>query len=96
MRRGEQVPPEEIEAAVRAAEAREAGAATTDGTNDDDATEPESPTPKRRVTRSSMKNKKPIPPSKHVAPKEEPNPDVNEWIPETHLNKPNTRRKSGR
>lgn len=93
LRAGEQVSPEEIAAAVAAAEAREAANATGTSTNED--TEPDSPSPKRRVTRSQMK-KKPIPPSKHVAPVEEPKSDVNEWIPEAHLKKPATRRKSQR
>lgn len=94
LRRGEHVPPEEIDAAVRTAEAkREASSPSKDKKSEEDADEPESPSPKRRVTRSQMK-KKSASPTKHVADSQPVDSNVNEWIPETHLKKgPQGRRK---
>lgn len=97
LHRGEHVPPEEIEAAVRDAEAkRETSAPSTSIKNknsEEDTDESGSPSPKRRVTRSQMK-KKSAPPSKHVADPQPADSNVNEWIPETHLKKgPQGRRK---
>lgn len=94
---GEHVPPEEIEQAVRAAEARSPTAPLSahakNKKSEEEADEPESPSPKRRVTRSQMK-KKSSPPAKHVENSPPANNSVNEWIPETHLKKgPQGRRK---
>ncbi|KAF8321102.1 hypothetical protein DL93DRAFT_2072784 [Clavulina sp. PMI_390] len=93
LRRGEQVTPEEIDAAVRAAEAS-AAAATATATEDSEATADESPSsPPRRMTRSAMK--KAAAASSATAKKEKakaaaaaaPAEEVNEWIPETHIKK---------
>jgi len=90
------VSPEEIDAAVRTAEAkREASYPSKDKKSEEDADDPEGPSPKRRVTRSQMK-KKSASPTKHVADSQpvDSNSNVNEWIPETHLKKgPQGRRK---
>lgn len=92
LRRGEQVSPEEIEAAVKDAEAKAAAAEATEDSMQD--SEPSSP-PRRRSTRNTKAKEaaKSLPPSKHVPPKEEPASDANEWIPETHTKKPSQRRK---
>lgn len=92
LRRGEQVSPEEIEAAVKEAEAKVAAEEHKDDVKVEES-EP-SPPAKRRSTRTTKaKETKPIPPSKHVPPKEEPASDVNEWIPEAHIKKTTQRRR---
>jgi len=90
LRNGEHVPPEEIEAAVRIAEAkREASSPSKDKKSEEDTDEPA----KRPVTRSQMK-KKSASPTKHVADSQPVDSNANEWIPETHLKKgPQGRRK---
>jgi hypothetical protein len=98
LRRGEQVPPEEIEAAVKVAEAvLAAGERLADVKDEDRDSSPSSPSAKapRRSARaaSKAKDKKPIPPSKHMAPKAESASDTNEWIPETHIKKSTGRRR---
>jgi hypothetical protein len=99
LRRGEHVLPEEIEEAVRSAEAKSATSSpSTPAKNkkseeEEETDEPDGASPKRRVTRSQMK-KKPAPPAKHVENSPPANNNVNEWIPETHLKKgPQGRRK---
>lgn len=89
LRRGEQVSPEEIDAAVRAAEAKTA-TAETPVTNTD--TERESDSTPRRMTRSAMKKKASNTPSKHIEESKSAESSANEWIPETHLKKTPQRR----
>lgn len=93
LRRGEHVSPEEIDAAVRAAEAKSKSSVEPQTTEDDATPEPASPP--RRVTRSALK-KKAVAPSKHVEEPQSADSDVNEWIPETHLKKPSQGRRKQR
>ena len=79
LRRGEQVSPEEIEAAVRAAEEKNAKVASREESTGP-GTQPRTASalkdPLKRETRSRSKR------STAAAPASEP---VNEWIPEIHL-----------
>jgi len=93
LRRGEHVPPEEIEAAVRVAEAKAATASPLMAGEKEETDESEGPSPKGRVMRSQMK-KKLATPSKHDEDSKPAENNANEWIPETHLKKgPQGRRK---
>lgn len=92
LRRGEHVSPEEIDAAVRAAEAKHLSAPTKASGTESDEPASTSASPPRRMTRSALK--KASTPSKHVEDSSSAKEEVNEWIPETHLKKgPQGRRK---
>lgn len=94
LRRGEQVSPEEIDAAVKAAEA--AANAKSSAVASDSAGEVEEEAP--RKMRTSPRTKKATAKAVAAAPtkKVEPEPveEANEWIPEGHVKKTATRRKT--
>ncbi|KAF9518931.1 hypothetical protein BS47DRAFT_1337829 [Hydnum rufescens UP504] len=84
LRRGEQVSPEEIDVAVKAAEAALSGAAPS-------AVEvsPTKPSPKKtKVVKRKVSSRQPAP-----VKVEDPKEAVNEWIPEGHIKKGSQRRR---
>jgi len=84
LRRGEQVSPEEIDVAVKAAEAVLSGAAPSAA-----EISPAKPSPKKtKVVKRKVPSRQPAP-----AKVEDPKEAVNEWIPEGHIKKGPQRRR---
>jgi len=85
LRRGEQVSPEEIDAAVKAAEAALSSVASSAV-----ETSPTTASPKRTKKETKRKGASHQPAPVKV---EEPKEVVNEWIPEGHIKKGSQRRR---